>query len=621
MGKKLRDACPRESHAEWKAPAGRPDPVNLVLEADKGRNPELLPLRHGRMALSPFTFYRGSALNMAMDLATTPATGVRVQSCGDAHLGNFRGLGTPERRVIFAINDLDETLPAPWEWDLKRLAASFVVACRNNGLSESTGREAVLTCVRSYRERMAEFSEMNPLDRWYFAVDSQMLLSTIDDPEFRKRGSRRIEKERTRRIEEDLFPTFKRTASKTPVIADQLPTIFHVKGHKPGQIHPDTAEGFALYRDSVAASTRALLDQYELKDAAMKVVGVGSGGTYCAVLLLTDGDGSPLVLQVKEARASHEPLFEATQIKGDGETTPFLSTTDEFADFERWDFNMGRMERAQNSVLHGNYVRSALKLGLELDARLGANPYQSGLIGGNDAHVGVVTTRQDNFVGEFANGLPSPTRWKTPLAMVNNDPKKGPLVLVWNEQAAGLGGVWARENTREAIWDALKRKEVYATTGDRPTVRVFAGFDFLKTDLDRPDFAANGYAHGVPMGGSLKKAPAGKAQERIFDVAVSGARKIGADGRCKTPVGSTVDVANASYTNIIGAAMLSAAWKDPAFDAGQRAFYYVRLIQIPSPRWTAYDQKRYGIKMADYVPMTVTNRAYTSPIWYTPAAP
>ena len=265
--------------------------------------------------------------------------------------------------------------------------------------------------------------------------------------------------------------------------------------------------------------------------------------------------------------------------------------------------------------------------------------------------MGVVTTREDNFFGEFANGLPSPDRWKTPLAMVDNDPSKGPLVSVWNEQAAGLGGVWARENTREAIWDALKRKEVYATTGDRPIVRVFAGWDFAPADLDRPDFAANGYAHGVPMGGNLSKAPAGKrpvflvhalrdpdgpnldriqiikgwlgkdgkTQERIFDVAVSGGRKIGPDGRCKTPVGSTVDVANATYTNTIGAAALSAYWKDPAFDATQRAFYYVRVIQIPSPRWTAYDQKRFGIKMPDYVPMTVTDRAYTSPIWYSPA--
>ena len=235
--------------------------------------------------------------------------------------------------------------------------------------------------------------------------------------------------------------------------------------------------------------------------------------------------------------------------------------------------------------------------------------------------------------------------------MVDVDPKKGPLISVWGEQAAGLGGVWARENTREGIWDALKRKEVYATTGDRPIVRVFAGWDFTPTDRDRPDFAENGYAHGVPMGGDLKSAPTdkaptflvramrdpngpnldrlqvikgwlgkdGKAQERIFDVSVSGGRKIGPDGRCRRR-GSTVDVANATHTNTIGARSLEAYWKDPAFDPTQNAFYYVRVIQIPSPRWTAYDQKRYGIKMSpDYVPMTVTDRAYTSPIWYTPA--
>jgi hypothetical protein len=360
--------------------------------------------------------------------------------------------------------------------------------------------------------------------------------------------------------------------------------------------------------------------------------------------------GKPMDRAYAETRLAHEPLMEVTQIKGDGETHPFLSPYDEFADFERWDLDFGKMVRPPDGALQFNYARSALKLGLELEDKLGANPYQFGMIGGNDAHVGVVTVREDNFFGEFANGLPSPERWKTPLAMVENDPEKGPAMSVWNENAAGLGGVWARENTREAIWDALKRKEVYATTGDRLTVRVFAGWDFVPADLDRPDFAANGYAHGVPMGGNLNQAPAGKpavfmvqalrdpegpnldriqiikgwldedgkTHERIFDVAVSGGRKIDADGRCLTPVGNTVDVPNATYTNTIGAATLSAYWKDPEFDATRRAFYYVRVIQIPSPRWTAYDQKRYGIKMADYVPMTVTDRAYTSPVWYTP---
>jgi hypothetical protein len=358
-------------------------------------------------------------------------------------------------------------------------------------------------------------------------------------------------------------------------------------------------------------------------------------------------DGKPMDRGYAEARLAHEPLMEVTQIKGDSETHPFLSPNDEFADFERWDIEFAGFTRVKDNLLKFNYVRSALKLGLELDSKLGANPYQAGMIGGSDAHVGASTTREDNFFGEFSNGLPSPERWKTPLA---KGPDGKPAMSVWNEQAAGLGGVWARENTREAIWDALKRKEVYATTGDRPTVRVFAGWDFVPADRDRPDFAANGYAHGVPMGGNLSKAPAGKrpvfmvqalrdpdgpnldriqivkgwlgkdgkTQERIFDVTVSGGRKIGSDGRCKTPVGNTVDVANATYTNSIGATTLSAYWKDPAFDATQRAFYYVRVIQIPSPRWTAYDQKRYGIKMAKEVPMIVTDRAYTSPVWYTP---
>ncbi len=423
--------------------------------------------------------------------------------------------------------------------------------------------------------------------------------------------------------------------------------IFRDNAEHVNQILP-----FSTFDSQDPADLWKFMDAYENKTGG-QVLAIPHNGNLSGGMMYTAEtyDGKAMDKAYAEARASHEPLLEATQIKGDGETTPYLSPTDEFANFERWDINFATLGPAPNSVLHGNYVRSALKLGLELEAKLGANPYHSGLIGGNDAHVGVVTQREDNFFGEFGNGLPSPDRWKTPLAMINNDPKKGPLVSVWNEQAAGLGGVWARENTREGIWDALKRKEVYTTTGDRPIVRVFAGWDFARADLDRSDFAANGYAHGVPMGGDLKPAAAGrtptllvravrdpdgpnldriqiikgwlakdgKTQERIFDVAVSGGRKIGPDGRCKTPVGSTVDVANASYTNTIGATTLEAYWKDPAFDATQHAFYYVRVIQIPSPRWTAYDQKRFGIKMPDYVPMIVTDRAYTSPIWYTPA--
>jgi uncharacterized protein DUF3604 len=422
--------------------------------------------------------------------------------------------------------------------------------------------------------------------------------------------------------------------------------IFRDGADRVNQIVP-----FSAFDSRDPANLWKYMDNYAKKTGG-QVLAIPHNGNMSGGMMYTAEtfDGKPMDRAYAEARASHEPLQEATQIKGDSETTPYLSPNDEFANFERWDVNMKTLSPAPDSVLHGNYVRSALKLGLELDAKLGVDPYQAGLIGGSDSHVGVVDMKEDNFFGEVPSGLPSPDRWKAPIAMVNNDPSKGPLLSVWNEQAAGLGGVWATENTREGIWDALKRKEVYATTGDRPVVRVFAGWDFTRLDLDRPDFAANGYAHGVPMGGDLSKAPDGKSpafmvhalrnpdgpnldriqiikgwlgkdgkmDERIYDVAVSGGRTIDPDGRCKTLVGSTVDVANATYNNSIGAAYLSTYWKDPAFDPTQRAFYYVRVIQIPSPRWTAYDQKRYGIKMPEYVPMTVTDRAYTSPIWYAP---
>lgn len=304
MGKALRDKCPRILHADWKPPHDRPDPVYLVRKADEGRLPDLLPLRHGRMVLSPFTFYRGSALAMAVDLAGTPASGVRVQCGGDSHLVNFRGLATPERQVIFAINDLDETLPGPWEWDIKRLATSFVIACRDNGLRESVAKDAALTCVKSYRERMAEFCDMNALDLWYFALEAEMLISGIKDAAIRRRAIKRLASARESSTSEGLFPKLIDSSGRSPRIKDQLPAISHWKGQGPGQVHPDVSEAFILYRDTLTPAHRMLLDRYEIKDAALKVVGVGSVGTACWVLLLITGGGDPLILQVKEARAS-----------------------------------------------------------------------------------------------------------------------------------------------------------------------------------------------------------------------------------------------------------------------------------------------------------------------------
>jgi uncharacterized protein (DUF2252 family) len=304
MGKALRDKCSRVSHAEWKPPHSRPDPVRLVIKADEGRIPDLLPLRHGRMVLSPFTFYRGSALAMAEDLAGTPATGVRVQSGGDSHLVNFRGLATPERKVIFAINDLDETLPAPWEWDLKRLATSFVIACRDNGLPESVAKNTVLTCVRSYRKRMAEFCQMKVLDLWYFAIEVEMLIAGIKDPALRRRAIKSLAKARESSTSEGLFPKLVCDRSGSPVIKDQLPAIFHWEGHTPGEVHREIKQPFARYRETLTPARRMLLDRYELKDVALKVVGVGSVGTACWLLLLMAAGRDPLLLQVKEARAS-----------------------------------------------------------------------------------------------------------------------------------------------------------------------------------------------------------------------------------------------------------------------------------------------------------------------------
>jgi len=274
-----------------------------VLNAEKGRLPDLLPLRHGRMVRSPFTFYRGAALTMASDLASTPVSGIRVQCCGDAHLCNFGGFATPERRVIFSVNDLDETLPAPWEWDVKRLAASFVLACRDSGLGESPAKDTVVSCVRAYRESMAEFSEMKTLELWYYALGPEELLAGTD-PDLRNRAMKRIQKEQTKSRGEEIFPKLVEHKGDLPVIKDQLPTIFHWAGHTAGEIQQDLRDAIAGYRSTLPSSIQCLLDRYELRDAAIKVVGVGSVGTACWVLLLMAGEGDPLFLQVKEARAS-----------------------------------------------------------------------------------------------------------------------------------------------------------------------------------------------------------------------------------------------------------------------------------------------------------------------------
>jgi uncharacterized protein (DUF2252 family) len=256
------------------------------------------------MVRSAFTFYRGAALTMASDLASTASSGVRVQCCGDAHLCNFGGFATPERKVIFCINDLDETLPAPWEWDVKRLATSFVVASRDNGLSAAAAKDAAMTCARTYREAMAGFSQMKTLELWYEAMWADDLVAGLKDPALRRRAIKRMQKERAKSVAEDIFPRLVEHKGDMPFIKDQLPTIFHAPGHTPGEVQQVVLDTLAGYRATLHHSLQALLDRYELRDAALKMVGIGSVGTSCWVLLFMAGEGDPLFLQVKQARTS-----------------------------------------------------------------------------------------------------------------------------------------------------------------------------------------------------------------------------------------------------------------------------------------------------------------------------
>ncbi len=358
--------------------------------------------------------------------------------------------------------------------------------------------------------------------------------------------------------------------------------------------------------------------------------------------------GNPLTRAYAEVRSRYEPIYEMTQAKGTGEAHPALSPNDEFAGQELLDASniMGRVAKTRE-MLPKEYARPALMEGLRQEEKLGANPFKFGMIGSTDNHTSLPSTREDNWFGKAPILEPSAERWEDVLIRSPVDPKLS--VTGGGLSAAGLAAVWARENTRESIWDAMKRKEVYATTGSRIAVRVFGGWDFKVDEVETQDFAREGYARGVPMGGDLTNAPKGKApsfmiralrdpdnanldrvqvikgwldkkgktHERIYDVACSDGRAI-KNRRCERPVGSTVNIPDASYTNTIGDPLLTAYWKDPDFDPKQRAFYYVRVIEIPKPRWTAYDAKFFNIKMPDDVAMTVQDRAYTSPIWYTP---
>jgi hypothetical protein len=346
-----------------------------------------------------------------------------------------------------------------------------------------------------------------------------------------------------------------------------------------------------------------------------------------------------------EQRARWEPLYEMTQMKGDGEAHPYLSPNDEFADYETWDKgNLDLTELKKEEMLAGEYAREALKRGLMLDAKFGTNPYKFGMVGATDSHTTLATAEEENFFGKSVSVEPSKTRVNHPFI----ESKLG-RIEGYEPVASGYQGIWATENTRAALFDAMARKETYATTGPRIPVRFFGGWDYSDDDLRSRAPAFRGYEKGVPMGGDLppaskgQSAPVfmvyalrdpvganldriqiikgwldedGKTRERVFDVAVSDGRKIDADGRCRTPVGNTVDIEAANWTNTIGAPELASVWTDPDFDPKAKAFYYARVLEIPTPRWVLYDKVRFGAEIPKAAKLVHQERAYTSPIWY-----
>jgi hypothetical protein len=424
--------------------------------------------------------------------------------------------------------------------------------------------------------------------------------------------------------------------------------IFRDDADKASQVDPFTV--YPPYGSDNPANLWKWMQAYEEKTGG-RVLAIAHNGNLSngEMFPVVESFGQPVDRGYAETRARWERLYETTQTKGTGEAHPVLSPTDEFAAFEIWDKgNLDGSVPKAREMLEFEYARSALKNGLKLEQSLGVNPYKFGLVGSSDAHNGLSALREENFFGKTVPQEPSPERMTK--SFIDNK-ETGVKIMDWEVSASGYAAVWATENTRESIWDAMQRRETYGTTGPRMIVRFFGGWDFAPGDAHNRLPAAVGYAKGVPMGGDLGKPTGGKSpsflvaalkdpiganldriqivkgwmdaggalQEKIYDVAWgdSEKRKPGRDGKVPS-VGSTVDVANASWTNTIGDPELATVWKDPDFDPAQRAFYYARVIEIPTPRWTAYDAKYFGIKAPAGATMQLQERAYTSPIWYTP---
>lgn len=418
----------------------------------------------------------------------------------------------------------------------------------------------------------------------------------------------------------------------------------------------DKVRDLLLYSNYDSSDPEDLWDwlQTYQDNSGGQVMAIPHNGNLSNGLMFDDTtlDGKDLTADYAQRRARWEPLYEVTQIKGDGETHPTLSPNDEFADYWRWDKGNFGLYGKKPDMLPREYARQALMRGMQYEASLGSNPFKFGMIGASDSHTSLATTREENSFGKATPGEPGMGEGRYSRKVTGVLPAldgSDTSIRHYQSTASGLAGVWAKVNTREAIWDAMARKEVYATTGTRITVRLFAGWNFEEGDVLRPDFVERGYAQGVPMGSDLVAAPGGKApgfmihamadpdganldriqvvkgwldengklQEKIYDVSCADARDI-EQGHCKTAVGNTVDVKTASYSNSIGDVSLKTWWQDPDFRANQRAFYYARVLEIPTPTWLAYDRVHFGIELPEDARLVHQERAYTSPVWYTP---
>ncbi len=421
--------------------------------------------------------------------------------------------------------------------------------------------------------------------------------------------------------------------------------IFRDGGEKAGQVVPLTMTPPIGTQDPL--DLYAYLDAYEEKTGGSVLALAHNGNLSNGIMFPVDQQytGRALDARYVEERAKWEPMYEITQIKGDGEAHPFLSPDDQFADYENWDVgNLDLSAGKTNDMLAGEYAREALKNGLLLERRLGTNPYKFGVVGSTDSHTGLATAQEDNFFGKHTGVEPSPERMEHAFMDTEFGEIEG-----YESVASGLAAVWAEENTRASIFDAMERKEVYGTTGSRMAIRFFGGWDYTDHDLNSRQPAFQGYGKGVPMGGDLRPregnaAPsfmvyalrdpiganldriqivkgwlddAGDTQERVYDIVWSPGRELDPNGNLP-PVGNTVDVENANWTNTIRASELGTVWTDPDFDPDHPAFYYARVLEIPTPRWVVYDAFRFGIDIPQGARTIHQERGYTSPIWYTP---